>query len=75
MILDDVNLWSDTGKAEYKCESAYGSGGACLKSGTDYTSYAVESTTYAQPAGYTAIPTLAGDLTAGFGSTASIATP
>lgn len=74
MTLIDVYLWSDTGSAVYKCESAFGTG-ACLHSSVAATSYAATSTAYNKPISMTAVPTLAGDLTAGFGSTASIATP
>lgn len=74
ITLTDVYMWSLTDEATWKCESAYGSG-ACLQSGSDYTSYAVETTTYTQPSGYSTPTTLAGDLTTGFGSTTLIPTP
>ncbi|EED79070.1 rhamnogalacturonase-like protein [Postia placenta Mad-698-R] len=72
--LDDVYMWSLTDEATWKCESAYGTG-ACLKSGSSHKSYAVETTTYTQPSGYTTPTTMSGDLTAGFGSTTLIPTP
>ncbi|EPS95398.1 hypothetical protein FOMPIDRAFT_131096 [Fomitopsis schrenkii] len=74
ITLTDVYMWSLTDEATMKCESAFGSG-ACLKSGSSYTSYAVETTSYTQPSGYSTPTTLAGDLTAGFGSTTLIPTP
>lgn len=73
ITLDNVNLWSWTGEAEYKCESAYGKG-ACLKaSGT--TSYAATSTSYTKPAAYTKPATLSGDLASGFATDVSIPIP
>ncbi|CCL98195.1 uncharacterized protein FIBRA_00189 [Fibroporia radiculosa] len=74
IYLEDVYMWSLTDEATWKCESAYGSG-ACLESGTEYTSYAVQTTSYTQPTGYTTPTTMTGDLTTGFGSTAPIPTP
>ncbi|PCH43287.1 glycoside hydrolase family 28 protein [Wolfiporia cocos MD-104 SS10] len=74
IYLEDVYMWSLTDEATWKCESAYGNG-ACLESGTDYTSYAEQTTSYTQPAGYTTPTTMSGDLTAGFGSTTLIPTP
>ncbi|KZT65507.1 glycoside hydrolase family 28 protein [Daedalea quercina L-15889] len=74
IVLTDVYMWSLTDEATMKCESAYGSG-ACLSSGSSYTSYAVETTSYTQPSGYSTPTTMAGDLTAGFGSTTLIPTP
>ncbi|KIO23148.1 glycoside hydrolase family 28 protein [Tulasnella calospora MUT 4182] len=73
MILKDVRLWSATGKAVVKCESAYGTG-SCLKaSGT--TSYAITTSSITQPAGYTVPPTLAGDLASGFATNSPIPIP
>lgn len=74
MILKNVNMWSDTGKAVYKCESAYGTGGACLKSGSG-GSYAQVTTSYTQPPGYTTPPSLSGDLSDGFATNAAIPIP
>lgn len=70
----DVYMWSQTGEAVMKCESAYG-GGACLNHGASHTSYAVHTTSFTQPSGYTAPATLAGDLTAGFATNSAIPTP
>ena len=74
ITLTDVYMWSLTDEATMKCESAFGSG-ACLKSGSSHTSYAVETTSFTQPSGYSTPTTMAGDLTAGFGSTTLIPTP
>ncbi|KZT05693.1 glycoside hydrolase family 28 protein [Laetiporus sulphureus 93-53] len=74
IYLEDVYMWSLTDEATMKCESAFGDG-ACLKSGTDYTSYAEQTTSYTQPAGYSTPTTMSGDLTAGFGSTTVIPIP
>ncbi|THH13679.1 hypothetical protein EW146_g6568 [Bondarzewia mesenterica] len=75
MTLTNVNMWSATGEANYKCESAYGTG-ACLKAaGSMVASYALTSTAYSEPSGYSTPSTLAGDLTAGFTSTAPIPVP
>lgn len=73
MTLSDVRLWSNTGEAVNKCQSAFGSG-SCLESGT-VENYNVITTTITEPAGFTSPPTLAGDLTAGFATTAAIPIP
>jgi rhamnogalacturonan hydrolase len=45
-----VNMWSQTGKAVYKCESAYGSGLPCLRAQAgSHTSYAASTVSYSQP--------------------------
>lgn len=75
VVLTNVNMWSQTGSAVAKCESAYGSGLGCIKSGTDYTSYAVMTSTMTEPAGYTTPATMSGDLAAGFTSVSPIPTP
>ncbi|KIM26589.1 glycoside hydrolase family 28 protein [Serendipita vermifera MAFF 305830] len=74
ITLSNVNMWSQTGKAVYKCESAFGSGVSCIKSGTA-SSYAVVTVTPTQPSGYTTPTTMAGDLASGFPSTATIPVP
>lgn len=68
-------MWSETGKAIAKCESAYGSGLGCIKSGDAYSSYAVVTSTMTQPTGYTTPTTMAGDLAAGFTCISPIPTP
>lgn len=76
MTLTNVNMWSQTGSAIYKWQSAYGSGlpGLKAQSGT-HTSYAVVTATATKPASYTTPTTMAGDLTAGFTSVSPIPTP
>ncbi|KZW01171.1 rhamnogalacturonase-like protein [Exidia glandulosa HHB12029] len=73
ITLKNVNMWSKTGSAVIKCESAYGTG-ACLRNSGSHTSYTVTST-ITKPAGYTDPPTLPGDLASGFNPSASIPTP
>ncbi|KAI5119241.1 hypothetical protein M0805_008792 [Coniferiporia weirii] len=73
MTLSGLKLWSATGKAINKCESAFGTG-SCLHSG-DTSSYAVTTTSITEPAGFTTPPTLAGDLSAGFATDSSIPIP
>jgi rhamnogalacturonan hydrolase len=68
-----VNIWSETGEANYECESAYGTG-ACLEaSGTK--SYAAIVTSYTQPPAYTTPPTMSGELATGFATNISIPMP
>ncbi|KAF7969537.1 hypothetical protein HWV62_26985 [Athelia sp. TMB] len=74
ITLSNVWLWSETGKAVTDCESAFGTGVGCLRSGAT-SSYAAATTSYAKPASYTVLSTMSGDLTAGFTSTASIPAP
>lgn len=76
MTLVDMKLWSQTDKGIYKWQSAYGSGLQGLKpQSASHTSYATVTATPTRPAGYTAVPTMAGDLTTGFGSLSAIPTP
>ncbi|EIM79283.1 pectin lyase-like protein [Stereum hirsutum FP-91666 SS1] len=75
MTLTDVNMWSETDKAIYKCESAYGTGACLQEVDSSITSYAASTSSYSQPTGYTSVVTMDGDLTAGFTSTASIPVP
>lgn len=75
ITLDNVNMWSQTNKAVVKCESAFGSGVSCIRSGSSHTSYALVTQSATQPAGYTTPTTMAGDLTAGFATNAAIPTP
>ncbi|KAF8914337.1 rhamnogalacturonan-hydrolase [Gymnopilus junonius] len=73
MTLSNVNMWSATGIAVIKCESAYGSG-ACLKGGSG-GSYAATTVSLSQPAGYTNPPSLSGDLSQGFATNSPIPIP
>ena len=73
MTLTDVRLWSNTGEATNKCQSAFGTG-SCLKSGT-VQNYNEITTTISEPAGFTSPPTLSGDLSAGFATDSSIPIP
>lgn len=75
VTLTDVNMWSETDKAIYKCESAYGTGACLQEVDSSVTSYAASTSSYSQPTGYTSVVTMDGDLTAGFTSTASIPVP
>lgn len=72
--LQNVKLWSSTGKATNKCRSAYGNGAPCMKSGSG-GSYSEATTTITQPAGYTTPPTMSGDLAAGFPTNSPIPIP
>ena len=74
MILNNVNMWSLTDSATNKCQSAYGSGGSCLRSRSG-GSYAATTTTINKPAGYTSPPTLSGDLSQGFATNSPIPIP
>ncbi|KAG8831294.1 hypothetical protein FRC17_003341 [Serendipita sp. 399] len=74
ITLDNVNMWSIPGKPVYKCESAFGSGISCIRSGSP-SSYAVVTVTPTKPAGYTTPTTMPGDLSAGYPATASIPVP
>ena len=75
MTLSNVNMWSQTNEAVVKCESAYGTGLSCLRSGSSHTSYAVVTQSATRPAGYTTPTTMPGDLTDGFATNAPIPTP
>jgi len=72
MVVDDVQIWSVTGKETYSCQSAWGTGG-CLKQGNggSYPLSVIAVNSSALPD----LPTLDGDLTAGFPSTAPIPMP
>ncbi|PAV21490.1 rhamnogalacturonase [Pyrrhoderma noxium] len=74
MHLDNVKLWSNTDEAVNKCQSAFGDGGSCLKSGT-VDNYNVITTTVSRPPGYTSPPTLSGDLSSGFATNSPIPIP
>ncbi|KDR70167.1 hypothetical protein GALMADRAFT_255018 [Galerina marginata CBS 339.88] len=73
ITLSNVKMWSATGKAVMKCESAFGSG-ACLKGGSG-GKYSPTTVSYSKPAGYTNPPTLSGDLAQGFATNKPIAIP
>ncbi|KAI9058602.1 glycoside hydrolase family 28 protein [Trametes sanguinea] len=75
ITLSNVNMWSQTDKAVVKCESAYGTGLSCLKSGSSHTSYAIVTQSATKPAGYTTPTTMSGDLASGFATNAAIPTP
>lgn len=68
-------MWTETGSTQwYSCESAYGSG-FCLEDSSDYSSYAVTTTTVSSaPSGYSAA-SMAADLTTAFGFTMPIPVP
>lgn len=73
VTLDNVNMWGATGKANYKCRSAFGTG-ACLKSGSA-GSYAQTTVAYSRPGNYHTPSKMSGDLAAGFATNAAIPTP
>jgi len=75
ITLKNVNLWSSTGKATNKCQSAYGTGAGCFKASSGSASYAAVTQTISQPPGYTTPPSLSGDLSAGFATNAAIPIP
>ena len=75
ITLTDVYMWSLTDEATMKCESAYGSGVSCIKSGSSYTSYAIVTTSATKPSGYATPTTMAGDLASGFATDSAIPTP
>ncbi|TDL16026.1 rhamnogalacturonase-like protein [Rickenella mellea] len=74
MNLQNVNMWSSTGKAVNKCQAAYGTGGSCLKSGSG-GGYAQVTLNVGQPSGYSTPQSMPGDLAAGFSPTAAIPIP
>lgn len=76
----DFNMWTESGNSQfYSCRSAFtdltdADSQYCLKKGTA-TKYAITSKTVTSaPTGYS-VPTMAADLTAGFGFTVSIPIP
>ncbi|KAH9923923.1 rhamnogalacturonase [Epithele typhae] len=75
ITLSNVKMWSQTDKAVVKCESAYGSGVACIKNSSSHTSYAIVTSSITKPAGYSTPSTMAGDLASGFATNAAIPTP
>jgi len=75
VVLTNVNMWSQSGSAIAKCESAWGSGLGCIKSGSTHSSYAVVTSTMTKPSGYTVPTNMPGDLSAGFTSVSPIPTP
>ena len=75
ITLSDVYMWSLTNEAVVKCESAYGSGVACIKDSSSHTSYAIVTQSVTQPSGYTTPTTMAGDLSSGFATNSPIPTP
>ena len=78
MSISNFAMWTETGSKEwYSCRSAYGSGGFCLRDGSQSTpSYATSTTTISStPTGYTVAPTMSDDLATAFGFTLSIPIP
>ncbi|KAI0759831.1 rhamnogalacturonase-like protein [Trametes elegans] len=73
--LDNVNMWSQTDKAVVKCESAYGSGVACIKSSSSHPAYSKVTQSISKPKGYSTPKTMSGDLASGFATNAAIPTP
>jgi rhamnogalacturonan hydrolase len=71
--VEDFAVWTDSGSSVvYGCQNAYGSG-VCLNEGNSYTAY-TSTQTIATVSGYS-YSTMAGELSAGLGLTASIAIP
>ncbi|KAK6077870.1 rhamnogalacturonase a [Seiridium cupressi] len=71
--VDDFAVWTESGSSVlYGCQNAYGSG-VCLNDGSSHTAY-TSTQTVTTVAGYS-YSTMAGELTAGLGLTASIAIP
>ena len=66
-------MWGATGKANYKCRSAFGTG-ACLKSGKA-ASYAQTTVAYSRPGNYHTPSKMSGDLSSGIATNAAIPTP
>ena len=75
ITLSDVYMLSLTNEAVVKCESAYGSGVSCIRSGSSHTSYPVVTQSATRPPGYTTPTTMPGDLSDGFATNAPIPTP
>ena len=74
ITLTDVYMWSETNEAVVKCESAYGSGVSCIKSGSTHSSYAIVTSTMTKPSGYSTPTTMFGDLSSGFPTNSAIPT-
>ncbi|KAL1970633.1 hypothetical protein VTN77DRAFT_4277 [Rasamsonia byssochlamydoides] len=75
IVIENFAMWTETGDEQWlECESAYGSG-FCLDTSDDYTSYAVVTQWQTTPPSGYAAPTMAADLTAGFGTTEPIPIP
>jgi len=75
IIIEDFDIWTESGSTEYyKCADAWGSG-YCLKAGSAHTEYGtVTSTVTSAPSGYSAT-TMPGQLTTGFDLSTSIPIP
>ncbi|RAL14468.1 putative extracellular rhamnogalacturonase [Aspergillus homomorphus CBS 101889] len=75
ITIEDFAMWTEKGEQQwYSCQSAYGSG-FCLKEGDDHAAYEASTITVkSAPTGYSAA-SMAGDLTADFGTTVSIPIP
>lgn len=74
ITLSNVNMWSQTNQAVYKCRSAFGSGLSCIQSGSP-SSYPETVVSATRPPGYTTPTTMPGDLASGFPQTATIPVP
>ncbi|ETS76288.1 rhamnogalacturonase B [Pestalotiopsis fici W106-1] len=73
ITVEDFAVWTESGSSVlYGCQNAYGSG-VCLNDGSSHTAYTTTQTV-TTVAGYS-YSTMAGELTAGLGLTASIAIP
>lgn len=73
ITVEDFAVWTDSGSSVlYGCQNAYGSG-VCLNDGSSHTAY-TSTQTVTTVSGYS-YSTMAGELTAGLGLTASIAIP
>ncbi|KAF2999976.1 hypothetical protein E8E14_006510 [Neopestalotiopsis sp. 37M] len=73
ITVEDFAVWTESGSSVlYGCQNAYGSG-VCLNDGSSHTAY-TSTQTVTTVSGYS-YSTMAGELTAGLGLTASIAIP
>ncbi|KAI0645895.1 rhamnogalacturonase-like protein [Trametes meyenii] len=73
--LNNVNMWSATGKAVVKCESAYGSGVKCIKNDSKHAAYSKVTQSISRPTNYHTPKTMKGDLASGFATNKAIPTP
>ncbi|RSL72937.1 hypothetical protein CEP53_000967 [Fusarium sp. AF-6] len=73
MLVEDFNVWTDSGSTvEYGCKNAYGSG-VCLKEGAEAGAFTTTQTVTAA-SGYST-QTMDGELSTGLGLSVSIAIP
>ncbi len=75
LIIENFNMWTDSGSKEYyKCENAWGNG-PCLRGGSQHTSYAISTVTVtAAPTSWSA-SYMPSDLATGFALSSSIPIP